>query len=118
MTRVARRVLLIVLIFILLYAAVLAYIFSKPRSKNTTMRITKEALPLMQVIDASPAGASGVWKTYQRDDIVVYAREGPGDELEYAYQDDEGVVHSMRYSGDQLLEEKQYDDSYFSTRIE
>ena len=89
-----------------------------PAAEADSPRYSLDDFRSAEVLDASPAGSAGQYRTLQIGQDIVYAFEDKNGETEYAYSDSSGNVHYARYDGEELLESKVYTDSDFQTRTQ
>ena len=97
---------------------VVNYAANNPAKKAASLHYSLEDFRNAEVLDASPAGSAGQYRTLQIGQDIVYAFEDKNGETEYAYSDPSGNVHYARYDGEELLESKVYTDSDFQTRTQ
>ena len=89
-----------------------------PAAEADSPRYSLDDFRSAEVLDASPAGSAGQYRTLQIGQDIVYAFEDKNGETEYAYSDSSGNVHYARYDGEELLESQVYTDSDFQTRTQ
>ena len=74
-----------------------------PAAEADSPRYSLDDFRSAEVLDASPAGSAGQYRTLQIGQDIVYAFEDKNGETEYAYSDSSGNVHYARYDGEELL---------------
>lgn len=89
-----------------------------PAARSDSPRYSLDDFRSAEVLDESPAGGAGRYRTLQIGQDVVYSFEDQNGETEYAYSDPSGNVHYARYDGEELVESKVYTDSDFQTRTQ
>ena len=93
-------------------------VVTPPAAEADSPRYSLDDFRSAEVLDASPAGSAGQYRTLQIGQDIVYAFEDKNGETEYAYSDSSGNVHYARYDGEELLESQVYTDSDFQTRTQ
>ena len=97
---------------------VVNYAANNPAKKAASLHYSLDDFKNAEVLDVSPAGSAGRYRTLQIGHDVVYSFEDQNGETEYAYSAPSGNVHYARYDGEELVESKVYTDSDFQTRTQ